>query len=82
MTAAAEYSAALEAAIGMLQSDLENVERWRIADLFLTVARLQWRQKRLLSSFLSAVRAVMARMSWVVGGTLKQLLRRLGLVQP
>ncbi|MBZ5705516.1 MAG: glycosyltransferase [Acidobacteriia bacterium] len=78
MCLAGEYSVALKAADGMLQSDLQYVERWQIADLYLIIARLYWRQKRLLKSFLAAVRAVMTR-PVVAGRPLKLLLRRLGL---
>ncbi|HWY60244.1 MAG TPA: glycosyltransferase [Terriglobales bacterium] len=61
MCAAGEYSVALEATLTMLQSDLQCVERRQIADLYLIAARLYWRQKRLLSSFLAIGRAVMTR---------------------
>jgi Glycosyl transferase family 2 len=78
MYEAGEYSVALEAALGMLQSDLQYVERWRIADLHLTAARIYWRQRRFLSSFLAAGRAMMTR-PIVLGHPLKLLLRRVGL---
>ena len=75
MCMAGEYSVALEAALEILQSDLKNVDRWQIADLHLTVARLYWRQKRFLSSLLAAARALVTR-PIVVGRPLKPLLRR------
>jgi len=76
---AGEDSAALKAALEMLQSSRwEYVERWQIANLHLTVARLYWRQKRLLRSFVAAGRAVMTRPA-VAGRPLKLLLRRVGL---
>jgi len=78
MCRAGEYSVALEAVLGLLQSDLEYVERWQIADLHVTAARLHWRQKRLLRSFLAAGCAVMTRPA-VAGRPLKLLLRRAGL---
>lgn len=78
MCDAGEYSVALEAALVMLQSDWEYVERWKIADLHLTIAKLYWQQTRKLSSFLAIGRAVMSRPA-VVGRPLKQLLRWAGL---
>jgi glycosyltransferase involved in cell wall biosynthesis len=78
MSIAREYSPALNAALGMLRSDLPHLEQWQIADLYLTVARLYWRQKRMLSSFLAVIHAVMARPA-VAGRPLKLLLHRLGL---
>jgi hypothetical protein len=77
MYAAGEHSVALEAALAMLQSDLQYVERWKIADLYLTAAQLYWQQKRMLSSFLAVGRAVMTRPA-VAGRPLKLLLRRVG----
>lgn len=78
MCMAGEYSVALRAALETLQSDLEYVERWQIANLHLTVAGLYWRQKRLLSSLIAAARAVLTRPA-VIGRPLKPLLRRVGL---
>lgn len=78
MSDAGEYSVALEAALAMLQSDLQYVERWKIADLHLIVARLYWQQTRMLSSFLAVGRAVMSRPA-IVGRPLKPLLRWAGL---
>lgn len=79
MCTAGEYSVALKAALETLQSDLEYVERWEIADLHLTAARLYWRQSRPLSSVLSAAQAVFTH-PVTVGRPLKPWLRRLGLV--
>ncbi len=79
MSMAGEHSAALKVALEILQSDLEYVDRWRIADLQLTVARLYWEQGRPLSSIISATQAVLTY-PVVVGRPLKPLLRRLGLV--
>jgi hypothetical protein len=76
MCMAGEYPTALKAALEILQSDLKEIERWQIADLHLTVARLLWRERRLLSSLLSAGRAVVTR-PLVAGRPLKSLLRRL-----
>ena len=76
---AGEYSAALEAALEALRRELHYVERWRVADLRLTIARLQWKQGRPLKSGLSAAHAVL---TWpiMLGRPLKPFLRRIGLV--
>ena len=78
MCMAGEYSVALKAALEVLQSDLECVERWQIADLHLTVAQLYWRQKKFLKSLLAVAHAVLTR-PVVAGRPLKPLLRHLGL---
>ncbi len=78
---AGEYSAALEAALEALRRELHSIERWRVADLRLTVARLQWRQGRPLKSGLSAAHAVLTY-PVMLGRPLKPLLRRIGLVSP
>jgi cellulose synthase/poly-beta-1,6-N-acetylglucosamine synthase-like glycosyltransferase len=75
---AAEYSAALKTALEALQSDLEYVEKWRVADLQIAAAGLYWRQRRILRSGLSAAQAVLTY-PLMVGRPLKPLLRRLGL---
>jgi len=79
MCMAGEYSIALTAALETLQSNLEHVERWQIADLHLTVARLYWRQRRFVMSLLAAGHAVVTR-PLVAGRPLKPLLQRLRLV--
>ncbi|MGA2593414.1 MAG: glycosyltransferase [Bryobacteraceae bacterium] len=76
MCTAGEYPTALKAALEILRSGFEDIERRQLADLHLTVARLLWREGRLLSSLLSAGRAVVNR-PVVVGRPLKLLLRRL-----
>ena len=78
MCAAGECSVALEAALGILRSDLQCLDRQQIAEFYLTVARLYWRQKRLLSSFLAASRALMTCPD-VAGRLLRLLVRRVGL---
>jgi hypothetical protein len=80
MSDAGEFSAALKATVESLQSsDWEFAEKWRIADLWLTAARLHWQQKEFLASLLAVGHAVLAR-PVVVGRPLRPLLRRLGLV--
>ncbi len=70
-----EYSLALDAALEMLQSDLEHVERWLIADLRLLAARLYWKQRKFVRSCLIAAHAFMMR-PIIAGRPAKQLLRR------
>jgi glycosyltransferase involved in cell wall biosynthesis len=78
MCMAGEYSSALRAAIEMAQSsDWKYVERWQIADLYLTISRLYWRQKSFWKSFLAAGHAVAVR-PVVLGRPLKRLALRLG----
>src|SRR6267154_728024 len=61
MSAAREYSAALDAARQMLGSRLNYVERWQIADLRLAVARLYWKQGRFVRSAVTAGHALITR---------------------
>jgi cellulose synthase/poly-beta-1,6-N-acetylglucosamine synthase-like glycosyltransferase len=75
-----EYSMALNAALETLQSDLEYVERWQIADLHITVAWLYWRQRRFAKSIFAAIHGMAIRPA-VAGRPLKPLLRQLGLVR-
>ncbi len=56
---AGEYASALRVATEILQSDLRGIERWQIADIYLAVAKLWWRQRRPVKGFLAACRAVM-----------------------
>jgi hypothetical protein len=59
--AAGQDELALKSAVEMLRGDWKHAERWHIADVQLIVARIYWRQKRFLSSFLAACRAVLIR---------------------
>jgi len=77
MSGAGERASALEAALAFLRSDMRFAERWKIAELYLIVAQLYWRQRRVLSSFLSFGRALMTQPT-IVGRPLKLLLRRAG----
>jgi hypothetical protein len=74
-----EHSVALDAALEMLGSDLEHVERWLVADLRLLVARLYWKQGKFARSCLTTAHAVMTR-PIMVGRPVKQLLRRFGVL--
>jgi len=80
MCMAREYSIALNAALETLQSDLDYVERWQIADLHITVAWLYWKQKRFAMSILAAIHGLVIRPA-VAGRPLKPLLQQLGLVR-
>jgi hypothetical protein len=75
MTAAGEYSAALQAALDLLHADHAGVEAWQIADLHLTMAQVYWKQGEFLSSLASVCRAV-ARRPLIVGRPLRGLFRR------
>jgi GT2 family glycosyltransferase len=79
MCMAGEYSVALEAAMNLLRSNWPLVERWQIADLHLTVARLHWRQRRLRNSLAALARAVRTR-PIILGYPLMPILRRFGFV--
>lgn len=80
MCQAEEYSSALDAAFHVLRSpEWEYLERWQIADLYLAIARIYWKNNNHLKSLLTAGRAVATR-PIVVGRPLKPLLQRLGLV--
>lgn len=61
MTAAREYTAALNSAHLMLGSRPVHVERWLIADLQLLVAQLYWKQGRFIKSLFAACHAVITR---------------------
>ena len=78
---AGEYSAALKTALEALRCDLDYVERWMVADLRFTVARLLWKQGRPLKSGISAAHAVLTY-PIMLGRPLKPLLRRIGSVPP
>jgi hypothetical protein len=80
MSDAGEFSAALKATVESLRSsDWQCADKWRVADLWLTAARLHWRQKAFLPSLLAVGHAVATR-PVVAGRPLRPLLRRLGLV--
>jgi len=70
---AGEYSTALNAALEILRSDLEDIEPWQIADLDLVVAELLWREGQFLTSLQWVGRAVLTR-PLVAGRPLKSLL--------
>ncbi|MGB6199058.1 MAG: glycosyltransferase family A protein [Candidatus Acidiferrales bacterium] len=74
---AGEYPAALSAATDLLHSDLELVEKLQIADLYLTVARLNWRKRKFGHAGLAAIRAILTA-PLVAGRALNPVLRRLG----
>jgi len=74
--AAGEDELALKSAVEMLRYDWHYAERLQVADVQLIVARLYWRQKRFLSSFLAASRALLTR-PILAAHTLKSTLRQI-----
>jgi glycosyltransferase involved in cell wall biosynthesis len=76
MCAVGKYSWALDAALELLQSDLEHVERWLIADLRLLAARLYWKQGKFATSCTTAAYAFMTR-PVMIARPAKSLLRSL-----
>jgi GT2 family glycosyltransferase len=78
LCAGGEISAGLDTALGMLGANVDNVERWQIADMHLTVSQLYWMQGRLTKSFLALVRAMLIRPA-LIAAPLRPLLTRLGL---
>lgn len=79
MISAGECAVALRAVVEFLESSSwKHVERWRIADLWLTAARLYWGQQQFLKSLLTVGHALVVR-PVVLGRPFKPLLRRIGL---
>jgi glycosyltransferase involved in cell wall biosynthesis len=78
MFVAGEYSVALKAAMEMLEFDWEDIDREKIADLWITVAQLFWKQKRFFRCFVAACRAVITK-PIIAGDLFGSLLRRVGL---
>ena len=78
MFRAGEYPVALKTAVEVLGFDWEDVDRRQIADLRLMVARLFWKQKRFIRSFLAAGHAVITK-PIIAGDLFGSLLRRVGL---
>jgi glycosyltransferase involved in cell wall biosynthesis len=77
MYMAGEYSAALRAAIEVLQSDdSEHIERWQVADIRLMTARLYWKQGKFVRSIFTALHACVTR-PIMLGRPVKSLLSRL-----
>jgi len=67
MDEAGRYSTALNAATEALHSaDWEYAERWEIASMRLTVARLYWKERRFARSFLTVGHAFIARPAMLV----------------
>lgn len=75
--AAGEYAAVVDAAAEMIQLCDGGVEPRLISDVHVIVAKAYWKQKKLLPSFFSVARAVLARPG-VVARPLKPLFRLLG----
>jgi glycosyltransferase involved in cell wall biosynthesis len=77
MCLAGEYDVALEAANEIFQARRDHVEPWQIADLYVTVAGVYWKQNRFLRSFLTVGQAVATRPA-IIGRPFKSLLQRIG----
>jgi Glycosyl transferase family 2 len=73
MCAAGEYPIALKAARKVLEAGVEDVERWQVADLHLTIAKLLWRERQFLGSAISVGHAFLVR-PLVAGRPVKRLL--------
>jgi glycosyltransferase involved in cell wall biosynthesis len=78
MFVAGEYSAALKAAIEVLEFDWEGIDPGEIADLRMNVARLYWKQKKFLRCFAAAGHAVITE-PVIARDLFGSLLRRIGL---
>jgi hypothetical protein len=76
MCMAGEYTTALSAVLEVLHADLEDVERWQRADLYLTAASLLRHEGRFLRSASSLASAVLTR-PLILGWPAKQWVRRL-----
>lgn len=75
MCIAGEYSVAFEATLEMLRSKSDYIESRQVADLWLLLARLYWKQGRVHRSCASLARAFVTR-PVIVGRPIKSLLRR------
>ena len=75
---AGEFAAALAGARRILASNLDQVEPWQVSELYLSMAELYWREKKVWKCIASVAHAVLAR-PVVIGRPLKPLLQRLGL---
>jgi len=75
MLRAKEYTAAQKAAEELLGAGWEHLEKWQIADLHLTLARLYWKQGRPLQGILEVGRSVAVR-PVIVARPLRRILRR------
>ena len=75
MALAGELAAALKAANEVARTNWQFVEQWQIADLYVIIAGLYWRQKKFLNSVVAIGRAVMMRPK-IVGRPLKPFLER------
>jgi hypothetical protein len=75
---AGEFAAALSAARRIFESDLDQVDRGRVAELYLTVAAIHWKEKRLWKCMMAIGHAFLTR-PVLIGRPLKPVLRRLRL---
>jgi cellulose synthase/poly-beta-1,6-N-acetylglucosamine synthase-like glycosyltransferase len=79
MCQAGEYSTALQAANQVLRSsEWKQIERWQIADLYLAIAQIYWRDKKHFRCLLAAGRAVATRPK-ILGRPLRPLFEKDGI---
>lgn len=71
---AGEYAAALSVAQRILRSDLEQVDPLRVSELYLSVAAIHWRERRLWKCAIAIGQAIQAR-PVLIGRLLKPVLR-------
>lgn len=79
MFLAGEYTVALKTAVDVLGSDWEGIDRRQVADLRLMVARLFWKQKRFIRSFVAACHAVITK-PILAGDLFRPLWRKVALL--
>jgi glycosyltransferase involved in cell wall biosynthesis len=78
MVAAGEHSIALKAAEEVLESDWKEIDRGKLAELRMTVARILWKQENFFRSFVTVGHAVITN-PVIAGDLFGTLLRRVGL---
>jgi len=75
MANAGEFDRALRTAKEALLTGSANVERWQVADVHVMIAKLLWREGRILASAGSAVQAFIMR-PLVVGRPIKRAMKK------
>ncbi len=75
LCSAGEHSVALLMALDVLQTDLSQVEGWRICNIHIAVAQIYWKQKKVIRSFGAVIRAVSAYPPVVLRPVKRRLMR-------
>lgn len=78
LMAAGEYAGAFSAARRVLGSNLDHVAPWRVSELYLCVAAIHWRERRVWKCMVAVAQAILSR-PLLLGRPIKPLLHRLGL---